>query len=73
VPFDLSSVGMERKRTVGIEIVAADTPVRAWIADAPDDGIARRIVAAGDPCTPPRNLEGAIEDSRPFPAAARTR
>ena len=53
MPFDLSSVGIERERTVGIEIVTGPilvVPVWAWIADAPDDGIGRRIVAARDPC-----------------------
>src|SRR4029077_1086407 len=47
-----AGIGIERQRAVGIEVVAGPigvVPVRTGIADAPDQGVGRGIIAAGHP------------------------
>src|SRR6185312_12137155 len=53
VPLDLAGIGVERQRAVGIEVVAGPIfiiPVRAGVADAPDESVGCRIVASRHPC-----------------------
>ncbi|KTT77390.1 hypothetical protein SA6_12180, partial [Staphylococcus epidermidis] len=52
VPLDLAGVGVEAERGVGVGVVTGPVfivPVRSGIADAPDDGVGRGVVASGDP------------------------
>src|SRR6185437_11052937 len=52
MPLDLAGVGIESQRAVGIEVVAGTVgvvPVRSRVADTPDQGVGRGIIAAGHP------------------------
>ena len=52
VPLDLARIDVHRERAVGVEVVAGPVlvvPVRAGVADAPDQGVGLRVVAACDP------------------------